>query len=81
MGAHDEAGRPSPLRNTISGPGGLDLAAGINEYDSLAVGFDNKVMNEADIVDGSIPANVSLFLCVKENLKPVDDFDITDSQR
>jgi hypothetical protein len=51
VGIHDDAGRPRPLRNTINGSLPLEHVAGINEYESFAVGFDDKVMNEVGIVD------------------------------
>jgi hypothetical protein len=34
--------------------------AGINEYESFAVGFDNKVMNEVGIVDKVAGIEVSM---------------------
>ena len=49
VGIHDDAGRPRPFRNTINGRRALEPAAGMNEYESFAAGFDDRVMNEVGV--------------------------------
>jgi hypothetical protein len=51
IGSHDDAGRPRPLRYTINGCCALEPARDTKVYESFAVGFDDRVMNEFDIED------------------------------